>query len=103
MRKRETRNYDKDPIRTYQAMRQAVIKSDLILVHSDKETGVVDAKSKSSFVFFGGDAFKLNILKIDEHNTQVVVSVDKQVNGTKLTAVANEIFDIMDSELPIGE
>ena len=103
MRKRETRNYDKNALRTYDGMRQAIILSDLELVRSDKEAGTVHAKVKNKFMFFGGHELLFNTRKIDDNNTQVLISVDKNVTQRVLKEVADKIFDGIDKELPIGK
>ena len=101
--KRESRNYDKNALRTYDGMRQAVIHSDLELIESDKETGMVHAQTKSRFIFFGGQKLLLNTRKIDDNNTQVLISADKNVSQRVLKEVAEKIFEGIDRELPIGK
>ena len=102
MSKRTVRNFDKSIIKTFKAMRNAVVKLGLTFENVEKDKFIIEMKTKTSYLFFGGNKYTLSARSISETNTQVVVSAKSDVSQNIINELSESIFILMDKELPMA-
>ncbi len=99
--KRTTQNYDRPKIQVYNAMRDIIIKQKLDIVSSNKEDGVIMAKTATSYFFFGGDTYTFSVKAVSERGVQVTLSTKSDISQNAFNAKAKTFFSEMDKLLPV--
>ena len=102
MTKRSTRNFDKNISQTFKAMRDAVVKLSFEFEKVEKDRYIIEMKTKTSYVFFGGKKYTIAARAISEKNTQVTITAKSDVSQKNLNDLAEDIFVSMDKELPMA-
>ncbi len=102
MKKRAVRNFDKNIVQTFKAMRNAVVQLGFQFENVDKDRYIIEIKTKSSYIFFGAHKYVLSARSVSEKNTQVMVVAKSDVSQKNLDELAEDIFMSMDKELPIA-
>jgi len=102
MTKRAVRNFDKTIGQTFKAMRDAVVKLGFDFEKVEKDRFIIQMKTKTSYVFFGGKQYTMAARSISEKSTQVTITAKSDVSQNNLNELSENIFTIMDKELPIA-
>jgi len=102
MTKRSVRNFDKTITQTFKAMRDSVVKLGLEFEKVEKDRYIIEMKTKTSYIFFGGQKYTMAARSITEKSTQVTITAKSDVSQNNLNELSESIFANMDRELPIA-
>ena len=98
---RDSRNFDRPTIQTYNTMRDIIIRQNLDIVFSDKSSGTIKAKTETVYLFFGGIAYSFTVAEISKQHSQVTINSASDISKSKFDSFAKQFFSAMDKQFPM--
>jgi len=95
-----SQNYERPEKQIFNVVRDLVIRLKLDIVSSDKVAGVLQGKTETKYIFFGGIIYSFIIREIDTNKTQVAISTQGDISQNAFDSFTVKFFKLMDKAFP---